>query len=467
MRWWCHPVLPRAIRPPSKQAFGHCVRAVRRGDAAAAATLTACVAESIFTGLGGGGFATYFDARTGHVTCLDFFCAAPGLDGDRLAGPMRPVAIRFGEVPIPYEIGGPSVAVPGVVAGCGEIHARWGRLAWEDVVDPSVRVATTGVIMPSAHADSLSALVEAMLLDQGGPIYAPDGRVLAGGDKLHHPGLADALALIAEEGPEVFYTGVLGRLLVESVRSDGGALGPADLAAYRVREREVMSARLDDTVVFGRDDLNQTVATIRTLPPLGGMTPAERAVCLAKVLGGPDGLGDTTNITAVDADGNACVVTTTLGLGAGRWLPGYGVHLNSMLGEGELIKGSLAPGDRIASMMCPLIALDTKGRLVLALGSAGASRIRSALIQTLTGVFVEGMTVTQAVRKPRLHPVDDVVHLEPDYPAAEAEALAQAGFRVNRWKFTNHYFGGVSAVGTSGASGDPRRAGTAELLTVA
>jgi gamma-glutamyltranspeptidase/glutathione hydrolase len=138
-----------------------------------------------------------------------------------------------------------------------------------------------------------------------------------------------------------------------------------------------------------------------------------------------------------------------------------------MLGEGELIKGSLAPGDRIASMMCPLIALDTKGRLVLALGSAGASRIRSALIQTLTGVFVEGMTVTQAVRKPRLHPVDDVVHLEPDYPAAEAEALAQAGFRVNRWKFTNHYFGGVSAVGTSGASGDPRRAGTAELLTVA
>jgi gamma-glutamyltranspeptidase/glutathione hydrolase len=437
------------------------------GDAAAAATLTACVAESIFTGLGGGGFATYFDARTGRVTCLDFFCAAPGLDADRQAGPMRPVAIRFGEVPIPYEIGGPSVAVPGVVAGCGEIHARWGRLAWDQVVDPSIQVAATGVTMPAAHADSLSALVEAMLLDQGGPIYAPDGQVLAGGDKLYHPGLADALTLIAERGPEVFYTGTLGRLLVEVVREDGGALGPTDLAAYQVRGREVMSARLDGTLVFGREDLNQTVATIRSLPPLGGMTSGERAVCLAKVLGGPDGLGDTTNITAVDADGNACVVTTTLGLGAGRWLPGYGVHLNSMLGEGELIKGDLAPGDRISSMMCPLITLDANGNLVLALGSAGASRIRSALIQTLVGVFFEGLTVAEAVRKPRLHPVDDIVHIEPDYPEAEAKALEAAGFRVNRWPTTNHYFGGVSAVGVSGAAGDPRRAGTAELLAAA
>lgn len=436
------------------------------GDAAAAATLTACVAESIFTGLGGGGFATFFEAATGRVTCLDFFCAAPGLDGDREAGPMRPVAIRFGEVPIPYEIGGPSVAVPGVAAGCGEIHARWGRLDWAKVVEPAIDFAATGVPFPHRHAESLSVLLEAMLLDQGGPIYAPQGQVLVGGDKLYHPGLADALTLIAEQGPQVLYTGALGRLLVDVVREDGGALGPADLAAYRVREREVVSARLDGTVVFGRDDLNQTIATIRSLPQLKGMTSTERAVCLAKHLGGPDGLGDTTNITVVDAAGNACVVTTTLGLGAGRWLPGYGVHLNSMLGEGELIKGDLAPGDRIGSMMCPLITLDTNGKLVLALGSAGASRIRSALIQTLTGVFVEGLSVQDAVEKPRLHPVDDIVHIEPDYPAAEAEALAQAGFRVNRWPVTNHYFGGVSAVGHTGAAGDPRRAGAAELLTV-
>ena len=99
-------------------------------DAAVAAVLTSCAAETIFTGLGGGGFATYVDAATGTVTCLDFFCAVPGLDGDRVAAPMTPVTVHFGGVPLAYEIGGASVAVPGVAAGCGELHRRWGRLPW-------------------------------------------------------------------------------------------------------------------------------------------------------------------------------------------------------------------------------------------------------------------------------------------------------------------------------------------------
>ena len=49
------------------------------------------------------------------------------------------------------------------------------------------------------------------------------------------------------------------------------------------------------------------------------------------------------------------MITTTLGLGAGVWLPGLGINLNSMLGEGELITDDLAPGERMSSMMCPLV----------------------------------------------------------------------------------------------------------------
>lgn len=52
-------------------------------DAAVAATLAACAAETIMTGMGGGGFATHFDAATRRVTCLDFFVAVPGLDPRR------------------------------------------------------------------------------------------------------------------------------------------------------------------------------------------------------------------------------------------------------------------------------------------------------------------------------------------------------------------------------------------------
>lgn len=447
------------------------VRVLRMGgsaaDAAVAATLAACVSETIFTGIAGGGFATHFDAATGQVTCLDFFCSVPGLDGDTQPGPMRPVGIRFGQVPLPYEIGGASVAVPGVPAGCGAIHGRWGRLPWADVVSPAIDLAREGVPIPAAHARTLPVLVEAMLLDQGGPAYAPDGELLAAGERLYHPGLAEALDELAAHGPAHFYTGALGELMVKAVRADGGCLGPADLGRYRVKECTVTSADIAGVTVFGRHDLNQTVATLRGLPAdLTSMTAAQRAVCLAKALSGgaPDGLGDTTNVTVVDGDGNACVVTTTLGLGAGLWLPGYGIHLNSMLGEGELNVAEPVPGDRIGSMMCPLVAVDSHGELRLAVGAAGASRIRSALMRTVLGVLVEDLGVPDAVAAARMHAADGVVHVEPHLSEAEAEALSDAGFQVNRWADTNHYFGGVSAAGVTGAAGDPRRDGHGMVL---
>jgi gamma-glutamyltranspeptidase/glutathione hydrolase len=157
-------------------------------------------------------------------------------------------------------------------------------------------------------------------------------------------------------------------------------------------------------------------------------------------------------------------VTHTLGLGAGVWLPGLGVHLNSMLGEGELIAGDLRPGDRVHSMMCPLVVLSPDGRLELAIGSAGASRIRSALLSTLTADLIEGKSVRDSVMTPRMHVADDVTHVEPGYPQDAEAALVAAGFPVQRWEQTNHYFGGVSAVGRGGAAGDPRRGGWADEI---
>src|SRR3954465_10122829 len=124
-------------------------------DAAVAAVLACCVAETIFTGLGGGGFATYFDAATGKVTCLDFFVAVPGIDGDRAPGRMVAVDVLFGGLPQVYEIGGASVAVPGVPKGCGEVHRRWGRLPWDRVVAPAIELARDGVPLPAAHAVTL------------------------------------------------------------------------------------------------------------------------------------------------------------------------------------------------------------------------------------------------------------------------------------------------------------------------
>jgi gamma-glutamyltranspeptidase / glutathione hydrolase len=436
-------------------------------DAAVAAVLASAAAESIFTGLGGGGFAIYFDAASREVTCLDFFCAVPGLDGDVTAGEMMPIDVAFGAVPVTYSIGGASVAVPGVPAGCGEVHRRWGTLPWDRVVEPAALLARTGVVLPAEHARTLEGCGPALAYGDGEVVYRPQGRYLDSGERLFHPGLEHAMAGLAEEGPSVFYTGRFGKMMVEAVRATGGALGPGDLAAYRVRELPLRRATLAGQRVLARHDLNALVATIDALPgDLPALPRPDRAVAVARTLADPhpQRLGDTTNVSAVDAHGNACVITTTLGLSAGVWLPGLGVNLNSMLGETELITTDLAPGRRMSSMMCPLVVLDAEGDLVLAAGSAGASRIRTALVHTLIGALIDGLDIPAAIARPRFHLVGGDVHAEGGVPDDELDALVAAGFPVNRWDHISHYFGGVSAVGRAGAAADPRRGGGAALL---
>jgi gamma-glutamyltranspeptidase/glutathione hydrolase len=165
-----------------------------------------------------------------------------------------------------------------------------------------------------------------------------------------------------------------------------------------------------------------------------------------------------------DADGNACVLTTSLGLGSGDFLPGLQVHLNSMLGEADLLVGELEPGRRMESMMAPVAVAGSDG-VELVAGAAGGTRLRSALVQVLAGILDEGLDDQEAVDRGRLHPVRGfpgepaTVHLEPGFGDPEVEALAAAGFAVRRWAARHHYFGGVSLVSRRGGAGDLRRSG--------
>jgi gamma-glutamyltranspeptidase/glutathione hydrolase len=433
-------------------------------DAAVGAVLACCVAETVYTGLGGGGFATYFDAGTREVTCLDFFVAVPGLDGDRKASPMVSVDVFFGGLPQIYSIGGASVAVPGVPAGLGEVHRRWGRLPWPEVVAPAAGLARTGVLLPAAHARTLESCAPALAYGDGAALYQPGGRLLQGDELLYHPGLATAMDALAEDGPSVFYTGEYGKLLVDTVRAAGGTIGPVDLSSYRVESVPVDQAPLAGYRVHARHDLNRTVDTIGGLPTELARPARAPGVAAALLNRGQQRLGDTTNVSVVDTEGNACVITTTLGLGSGVWLPGLGINLNSMLGEGELLTDDLMPGRRMSSYMCPLVVTAPDGGLAVAAGSAGASRIRTALVDTLLGVLVDGLSVPEAIARPRFHVVEDTVHAEAGYPAAELAELSAAGWQIVEWPEITHYFGGVTAVGRAGSAGDPRRGGVGLLL---
>ena len=417
-------------------------------DAAVAASLASCVAETVMTGLLGGGHAIVL--REGEVSTLDFFVAVPGLGAEPRVLELEQLEVPFGTELIHYAVGIGSCGVPGVLAGLGELWQRDGRLPWARLVEPALRLAREGVDFPRAQASCLEMLAPVMTMREGGRIYKRDGRLLAEGERLEQPGLVPALEAVAEEGAQ---SPTIESALLALMDERGGLVTREDLDAYRASWGEPGRVERSGYAFASRIGLASPLPLYRSVR---GSDP----VLLAKALDAADRSGDTTNLTVVDAAGDAVVLTTSLGLGSGDWLPELDMHLNSMLGEADLLVGELVPGRRMASMMAPTLVFDSEG-LTLALGAAGGTRLRSALVQVVAGVLDDGLGPGDAVDRPRLHPAAGVVHLEPGFPDEVVEVLEAAGFAVRKWPSRHHYFGGVSAVSRSGAAGDPRRSGSA------
>jgi gamma-glutamyltranspeptidase/glutathione hydrolase len=432
-------------------------------DAAVAACLASCVAETVMTGLLGGGHGIYFDATSGRTRNLDCFVTVPGLGAQPgRRAELLELDVPFGLELVHYAVGPASFGVPGVLAGLETLHRDHGRLPWLRLVEPALRLARDGVDFPPAHAACLKMLAPVMTMNEGARIYAPGGELLPAGERLEQPGLVRALELVAEEGPRSVYEGSLSRPLLELMAERGGLVTSVDLETYDAAWSEPVELIYAGTRFFTRTGLSRVPVALSRLPRLHGLSPGPRALALVQALddGGPD--GHTTNLAVVDADGNACVLTTSLGLGSGDFVPGLDLHLNSMLGEADLIREPLEPGARMGSMMAPSLAFDRDG-LAFAAGAAGGTRLSTALVQVAASVLDEGLEPEDAVSRPRLHPAAGVVNVEPG-TAGVAEELESAGFEVRRWPSRHHYFGGVSLVARAGAAGDPRRSGAAFSL---
>jgi gamma-glutamyltranspeptidase / glutathione hydrolase len=418
-------------------------------DAAVAAVLASCVAETVMTGLLGGGHAIYFDAATGAARNLDCFVAVPSGTG----APMAELRVPFGEELVHYAVGASSCAVPGVPAGLDTLWREHGRLPWAALVEPALRLAREGVAMPAAHVACLRMLQPVMTMREGARMYAPGGELLDEGDVLDQPGLVTALELVRDEGARTAYDGSIADALLALVEARDGTVRRADLASYDAEWSEPVEVRYAGRRVQTRSGLTGVPRALERLRTRGGVA------ALLEVLDVPqEGPEHTTNLVTADADGNACVFTTSLGLGSGDWLPGLDLHLNSMLGEADLVRGPLRAGARMASMMAPTLVHDANG-LELAIGAAGGTRLRTALVGVLQQVLDEGAGLQEAVDAPRFHPAGELVNAEPGVDEAFLASLESAGRPVRRWPGRHHYFGGVSAVGRAGAAADPRRSG--------
>ena len=414
------------------------------------------------TGLLGGGHGMVWDAGQNRASQLDFFTSLPGLGAAAREPELVELEVLFGEETIRYAIGPQSCAVPGVPAGLHELWRRHGCLDWSRLLEPAIGLAREGVPMPSAHAACLEMLAPVLTLDGGERLLAPRGRLLREGELLVQPGIARALELIAED-PRSLYDGTLGSSLLELMAERGGLITAEDLSSYSPRWREPVETPYAGTSFFSRGGLSGIPEALACLAQLAPLSERERVHALLAALS-PEGIEThTTNLVAVDGDGNACVLTTSLGLGSGDYLPGYDLHLNSMLGEIDLMSGRPIPGERVGSMTAPSVAADADG-LVLAIGAAGGTRLRTALLGVAAGILDEGLAPQEAIGRPRFHPAGSILNAEPGVNEEALLELEADDWRIRRWSSLHHYFGGVSAIGRDGAAGDPRRSGAGLLL---
>ncbi|TWF80147.1 gamma-glutamyltransferase [Pseudonocardia hierapolitana] len=461
---------------PASAAAG--AAALRAGgnavDAAVAAVLTSFVAEPLLTGLGAGGYMLV--APPGQrPLLLDFFVETPGRGADARPAPMTDVLVTFEGTTQVFQIGASSCATYGVPAGVAAAAEQFGRMPLAELTAPAARLARTGVRVNAMQAYVFELLVDVVgSTPEAAARFTVDGRPPREGELLRDPELADALDRLGAEGAAPFYTGDIGCAVADRVCAGGGVLTRADLEAYRVVRRNPLCVTYGGRQVFTNPPPSaggsRLVGALAHLETTGHApdAPGIAAALEAGVRNGPapgDALGSTTHTSVLDAEGWACSVTCSNGTGSGVTVPGTGVHLNNMLGEHDLFVPD-GVGERLSSAMAPTV-VRRDGTTELVLGSAGSSRIRSALLQVLVNVLDRGDSPQRAVDAPRIHVERGTAYAE---PGIDAVALEAAAYPVTRFAAPNLFFGGCQAVRRDPATGaldggaDARRCGAVVVV---
>ena len=504
-----------AGHPLTAEAAGEVLRAGGNAfDAALAGLCAACVTEPVLASLGGGGFMLALP-EGGRPRLYDFFVQTPGRRRPAEDLDFRRIEVDFGSTTQAFHIGRGTAAVPGLVRGLFDVHEALGRMPLPEIVQPAVELANRGVEVSAYQAyllgvvRSIFGATEESLAIFGSPKRR--GELIGEGERLFQPELADALDTLSREGPALFYRGEIAAALVRDMAS-GGLIGARDLSGYEVITREPLAlARRACQVLsnpppssggiliaFGLGLLDSVALRRFESGSCGHLGYVARALELtlearaaALDTGGTDASGldasmlhsgfvalyrervapwpeaprGTTQVSVIDAKGNLAALSVSNGEGCGHVIPGTGIVVNNMLGESDLNPGGFhrwRGNERMSSMMAPSAVRWPDGRL-LALGSGGSNRIRSAMLQVLVNLIDFELPLERAVREPRIHFEDDLLSVEGGVDPERIRPLLDAYPSHHLWEGRNMFFGGTHCVlaGGSGfeAVGDPRRGG--------
>ena len=132
--------------------------------------------------------------------------------------------------------GGSAVAIPGALKGLGEIHRRFGKLTWKQVVTPVADLAKRGFIAGESLASSIQEKEDHIRnpFNNLGYLLNDDGSLKNSDDIVYDLQQAQTLYEIADFGAEFFYSGDLSIRILDDITNAGGAMTQMDIENYYV-----------------------------------------------------------------------------------------------------------------------------------------------------------------------------------------------------------------------------------------
>lgn len=233
-------------------------------DAAIAMQAVLTLVEPQSSGIGGGAFIMLWDGQKVHA--YDGRETAP-------AGATEQLFLKADGTPMAFtdgQIGGRSVATPGVLRALEMAHKKTGLLQWAKLFEPAIRLSEQGfAISPRLHSLVATDRFIAKSPDMAAYFLNADGTPKAAGTLLRNPALAAVFKRIATEGPDALYHGPIADEIARKVQghANAGSLSPADLNGYAAKERAPLCTDYKQWKVCG-------------MPP-----PSSGGIAVAQILG--------------------------------------------------------------------------------------------------------------------------------------------------------------------------------------
>lgn len=450
-------------------------------DAAIATAAAMTIVEPCSNGLGSDAFCILWDGQRLH--------------GLNASGPApqawTPAYFRrkHGDDTAPPKRGWDSVTVPGAVAGWAALSERFGKLPFEQLLQPAIDLAERGYAVPVVVQQKWTAAAkELSALPGWAQAFLPHGRVPEVGELFRFEAAAKTLRLIAQTRGEAYYRGEFAQAAERHAREHGGAMTAADFAAYRPEwveplaqdyrghtlheippngqgiaaqialgilrhfdlaalpidsaeaqhlEIEAMKLAFADVYRYVSDPASMEVSAAQLLDD-GYL--ARRAKLIDRQRAQDFGAGNpvkggTIYLTAADENGMmvSFIQSNYMGFGSGVVVPGYGVSLQNR-GHGFSLDAAspnvVAPGKRPFHTIIPAF-LTRNGEPVMSFGVMGGNMQPQGHLQTLVRMLDHRQHPQAACDAPRWRFNQGLsINVEAAMPHRTLQGLIERGHQV-------------------------------------